>query len=71
MNEEMTRGNATVTADIYGARAYAWPSGYAIVKDGAGRMAWSVYYAGGDHGATDTLAEALAWANLDAWSVSA
>lgn len=31
------------TTDRFGNRAYVWPAGYAVVKDGAGRMCWSLY----------------------------
>lgn len=64
----MTRATATATTDRYGNRAYAWPAGYGATKDGAGRMRWTVSYPSGDYGMTDTLGEAIAWANLDAES---
>lgn len=37
------RQDATRTTDRQGNSAYAWPSGYAVVRDGYGRMAWSLY----------------------------
>lgn len=64
------------TTDRNGNRAYALPTGQVVCKDGCGRMAVSVYYAGfvawghypsdNLHGMTDTVAEGKAWAMEDA-----
>lgn len=69
MPATLTRSNAIVTTDRSGVRVYVWPHGASISRDGCGRTPWTVYYGPkqpeDDYGMTDTLAEALAWANLD------
>lgn len=57
-----TRASAIVTVDRWGNRAYVWPDGVSIARDGYGRMAWSLYLGAGpvaDFWA-DTLGECLA-----------
>lgn len=59
-----TTATAVRTTDRYGASAYAWSDGTHIVRDGAGRMVWSLYRAGNGTNACDyfttTLTDALA-----------
>lgn len=40
---DLDKRTAYITADRDGRRAYVWAAGYAVVRDGYGRMAWSLY----------------------------
>ena len=40
---EHSRASAIVTTDRDGNRAYVWPDGHHVARDGYGRMAWSLY----------------------------
>lgn len=66
-----------VTTDRNGTRAYCLPTGQVVCKDGTGTTPVTVYYAGfrawgqqgqEEHGMTDTVREAKAWAEADARS---
>lgn len=60
-----TTATAIVTTDRIGNKAYVWADGVSVVKDGAGRMCWSLYRAEDNaYGApgyfTTTLFDAIA-----------
>lgn len=54
------------TTDRHGRRHYTRAMGHIIDGHGFGRMRWTVVYPDGNYGMTDSLAEAKAWADVDA-----
>lgn len=56
--------NWITTTDRDGRRHYVRAAGDIIDGHGYGRMRWTIAYADGDYGMTDTLAEAMAWAEV-------
>ena len=52
--------SAVVTRDRCGTRAYVWPTGESICRDGYGRMSWSLYVGNEWAACYDSRGEALA-----------
>lgn len=57
------------TTDRDDVRHYVLPTGQIVTKDGAGRNAWSVYYADGSHAYGPTMGEMKSWAEMDVLTV--
>lgn len=49
-----------ITRDRYGTRAYVWPTGESICRDGHGRMSWTLYVGNEWTACYDSRGEALA-----------